>query len=100
MEITAPFYWTNGMGTLGLTIPAEAAADCSAGGQDATEAVRYWLDRIHELAAAPLQNLRDHLAELGCWDDLDEVDGDTLRERTLWVACCDIAEEPEVYAID
>jgi hypothetical protein len=36
----------------------------------------------------------------GAWDDLPTADQTTLRMRALWIAACDINENPEYYPED
>ncbi len=36
-----------------------------------------------------------YLGEFGAWDDLESAEIDTLANRVLWTACCDIAEQGE-----
>jgi len=81
-----------------VRLSQEAADDCSAPGQDASESCAYWLSRVEWLATA--DTLRSHLREYGAWDDLDTADEDTLRSRALWVAACDCREEPDLFAED
>ena len=74
--------------------PPECVADC-AGQGDVTEAVIYWRNTLRFAEALePVEQLaRDYLREFGAWDDLDEADlEETIADRILWTACCDIKE--------
>jgi hypothetical protein len=46
------------------------------------------------------ERLRKMLQGYGAWDDLETVRQETLRQRALWIACCDINEQPEDYPED
>jgi hypothetical protein len=76
---------------LGSMPSVECARDCSTPGQDASESVAHWLPQV-TWTENP-QYLRDNLRECGAWDDLDTVDLDTLKSRTLWLAANDWREE-------
>ena len=81
-----------------VRLNSECVADCSAPGQDASEACSYWLGRVDWLADSSA--LRDNLRGYGAWDDLDEASEETLRTRSLWVAAVDCREDPECYATE
>lgn len=73
------------------------AAEMSHQGQCDAD-VEYNLDRVEWLADD--NQLRAMLKEYGAWDDLETADQHTLRMRALWVAACDINENPEDYPED
>jgi hypothetical protein len=80
-------------------LPWECVLDCSAPGQDASEAVEYWEKHPEVELPDPAAILRD-LQETGAWDDLDEsVDPDQWeqekrnRQRYIWMAACDLREQ-------
>lgn len=76
--------------------PAECIADCSGSGS-VDEAVEYWRRKLGLVAALePIRPLVErYLQEFGAWDDLQRADIDTLADRVLWQACCEIAESGE-----
>ncbi len=81
-----------------VSLPREAAADCyHQGACDAD--VAHWLKQGQAVTwHATDAELRAMLKGWGAWDDLDTADTDTLRGRALWLAACDIAEDPDSYA--
>ena len=83
---------TSGVETVRLS--QEAVDACSHSGDCAAD-VAYWVDKVEWLASR--EQLVEHLVEYGAWEDLNEVDLDTLRERALWLAAGEISEEPEHY---
>ncbi len=79
--------------------PSDCVADCSGQG-DVTEAVAYWRNKLgFAEALEPVEQLaRDYLREFGAWDDLDDADlEETIADRILWCACCDIKESGEPW---
>ena len=74
--------------------PADCIADCSASGS-VDSSVEYWRKTLGlSKALEPVRDLAErYLREFGAWDDLAEVDIDTLADRVLWTACCDIREQ-------
>ena len=72
--------------------PAQCIAECSGPGS-VDSAVEYWVNRLH--FDPPRDLAIRYLREYGAWDDLDTADSDTLAQRVLWTACCDIAEQGE-----
>src|SRR5882724_10649368 len=77
-------------------IPAECIEDCSGSGS-VDGSVEYWRKRL-DLSAilSPHTDLVvRYLREFGAWDDLESAGIDTLANRVLWTACCDIREQGE-----
>lgn len=76
--------------------PEECIDDCSASGS-VDDAVEYWRNKLGFSATLePVRTLAErYLKEYGAWDDLAEADIDTLADRILWTACCDIREQGE-----
>ena len=70
--------------------------DCGASGS-VDSAVEYWREKLKlSDALAPVRALAErYLHEFGAWDDLATADIDTLANRVLWTACCDIREQGE-----
>ena|SRR5690349_6164046 len=46
------------------------------------------------------ETIKATLGEYGEWEDLESADADTLRERMVWIAGADIAEQPGFYCDD
>src|SRR5271165_655290 len=76
--------------------PVDCIAECSASGR-VDEAVEHWRKKLKlSEALEPVRPLVErYLREYGAWDDLAEADIDTLADRVLWTACCDIREQGE-----
>jgi len=76
------------------SFPASCIAECSAGGR-VDSAVEHWRKQLKfSEALEPVRPLAErYLKEFGAWDDLPTVDLDTLANRVLWTACCDISEQ-------
>ena len=74
-------------------IPAECVEECTTPGQDASEAVEAWIERLD--FRVPREQAIKYLKDFGAWDDLAEASNATLAERCLWVACSDIKENGE-----
>lgn len=82
------------------SIPRKCIADCSASG-DVSSSVAYWRDRLSLVSALSghRTKVERYLSEFGAWDDLTDTTMETLADRVLWSACCDIAENGEWYGI-
>ena len=76
------------------SFPVECIRDCSASGS-VDEAVEYWRRELALVAALePIRPLvESYLKEYGAWDDLADADIETLADRVLWTAACDISEQ-------
>jgi len=76
--------------------PGDCIAECSASGS-VDNAVEYWKNKLDFVAAlAPHRpHVESFLKEYGAWDDLADATIETLADRVLWLACCDIAEQGE-----
>lgn len=72
----------------------DQARECShAGPVDAEVAAN--LDKVTWHATD--DQIRKYLKGYGAWSDLLTAGRETLRSRMLWVAACDIAENPDIY---
>lgn len=89
--IPNPTLWEGDFG-LSLELPEECWKDCSTPGQDASEAVDYWLPRLSWEDASD-EDVADYLKEVGAWEDLE--DPQENRKRLLWIASCEIRELPD-----
>jgi hypothetical protein len=74
-----------------MEIPAKCVRDCSRPGS-ADDAVAYWVDRVSWDDVSP-DDIRAELEQCGAWDAEELADDSSNRERFLWVACGQIAEE-------
>lgn len=83
-------YLAPSTGDLLVSIPPDCIIECAHPGP-CDDDVAAWINRVQWHASDTM--LREHLREYGAWDDLDSVDRDRLRMRTLWIACHDIREE-------
>lgn len=71
-------------------LPDDCVADCSAPGQDASDAVSYWRRRL-DLTVNRDRAIRC-LTGYGAWDDLETWDDARLAETVLWLACANFSE--------
>ena len=81
--------WFNGRQAVRL-LPWEAIRDLTVSGQDATEAVEDWLDRL--AFNAPPWLVREHLQGYGAWEKAELVNHRANLARLLWVWACDCKE--------
>lgn len=51
-----------------------------------------------QLQAADMAAVRGHLRGYGAWGDAELADNEASRDRWLWLAICDIQENPEDYS--
>jgi hypothetical protein len=88
----------NEQGLLIGTIPAECVQECSSQGS-VDAAVEYWVNRLHfDEAITPVRDKAiAYLRDYGAWEDLDRADDETLAQRILWTACCDVKENGEPW---
>jgi len=73
-------------------IPEECVKDCSRPG-DAYVPVLFWVNELD--FNVPPALAREYLSSFGAWEDLETCNQETLNERVLWLACCEIHEEGE-----
>lgn len=71
--------------------PVHAVIDCTRPGQDASESVAFWVQKLN--FDGPAWLIREHLRGFGCWDKKQLCDHNENRERLFWSLCCDIEEE-------
>lgn len=92
--------WEAGSGRLSLDLTLDDARSCSHPGQcDDDVAWLQSLPRIQEQTNAwDPETLKAELAEYGAWNGDELSDHGANVTRMVWVACCDVAEQPEVYA--
>jgi len=76
--------------------PADCIEACSASGS-VDDAVEYWRNKLNlpTILEPHRELVVRYLSESGAWDDLETADMDTLADRVLWTACCDIREQGE-----
>jgi hypothetical protein len=74
--------------------PADCIESCSHSGS-VDDDVEFWRKRLNFAdILEPVRPLVErYLKEFGAWDDLEIADMDTLADRVLWQACCDIREQ-------
>ncbi len=71
-------------------IPRQAIQDCTAPGQDASDAVSYWITKLQ--FAAPADETREYLAGYGAWDTEELTDDDSNLQRLFWIICGNLRE--------
>lgn len=78
--------------------PEDCVLDCSAAG-DVLESVNYWINKLQ--FEVPREQAVKWLKETGAWDaeELDEMSGEELARKVLWLACCDIKENGEWFGL-
>jgi hypothetical protein len=88
----------NEYGYLQGEIPAECVADCSHQGA-CDDDVAFWVRKLgfEEAIAAARPQAVSYLRDFGAWDDLDTASNETLAQRILWTACCDVRESGEPW---
>jgi hypothetical protein len=76
--------------------PGDCIAECSGSGS-VDEPVEWWRKALKFAEALePVRALAErYLREFGAWDDLETASIETLADRILWTACCDIREQGE-----
>jgi hypothetical protein len=79
------------------TMSGSTARDLSMGGRDAAQYVEAAIRRGDVVFAGDVADMLRMLKSTGGWDDLDTVMDEVVRERTAWIAACDIREMPEMY---
>lgn len=73
------------------SVPSSGSAD------DAIAALRK-IPRIkNQLLAADMNQVRAHLETYGAWDRVELMEYDDNLSRWLWLAICDIRENPDDY---
>lgn len=93
-------YWTCGSGLIELRVALEDAQACSHPGDceadvRALMATRHIADQLKEIDA---ETAREVLWDYGAWNDDELSDHEANLRRIVWLACCDVAENPEDYA--
>ncbi len=95
-----PYIWQSSSGRLTLTFPdLEMCRRCSHPGPCDLD-VRQVSDEpaiAAQLATIPAPLLAAELDEYGAWDDVELSDHAQNLQRLLWVAACDVHEQPADY---
>lgn len=82
-----------------VAMPAAAVAECSAPGRR-DEAVARWAREIERPKECTPDVLRDELRDSGAWDGEELSDDAANWERIIWIAACNIKEDPLSYEED
>jgi len=94
--------WFPSSGRLNLSITLDEAKSCSHAGRCDDDVA--WLMSQPHIEAQTAQwgpaILAAELHEYGAWEWSELADHESNVSRMIWLACCDVAEEPEVYAMD
>lgn len=91
------YWWSSGSGALNLKMTLEEARSGSRSG-DCEGDVRALLSLPHiaaQVDAWDADSLRAELSEYGAWDEAELEDLDMCQVRMVWLACGNIAEDPE-----
>ena len=70
--------------------PNEAIEDCSRGGQDASEAVAFWTDKLG--FEVPSHEARECLRGYGAWTDGELADDAANVQKFFWIMMGDFNE--------
>ncbi len=72
------------------SIPVEAIADCSRGGQDALASVTHW---VKELGFDfPPAWAIPYLLPFGAWSEKELQNHEENKLKIFWLICCDLSE--------
>ena len=78
-----------------ITLHEQCVIDCTAQGR-VDSAVANWAEQeSDQLSNLSLNDIRNELAELGCWDATELYDDDENKRRILWIAACRADEDRE-----
>lgn len=97
------YWWTCGSGRIELFFRSiQDAASCSHSGPcdldvEALMGQGYISEQLAKIDPAIL---RGELREYGAWDDDELADHDANLMRLVWIAACDVAEDPDTYRED
>ena len=83
-----------------LTMPVEAARDCSTPGQDAQASVEHWAGRIPDLMRLAPSSVRAELEETGAWEAEDLTSSADNIKHLLWIAACNWREGEGTLDVD
>ena len=97
------FTWSAGSGRpLSLRLTLDEAESCSHPGNCQADVIDLILtDGISaQVSTWDPETLRAELAEYGAWDEEELADYEENIRRMVWLACCDVAENPKDYEED
>ena len=93
-------YWAS-FNRFELRIPGECALDCSHSGPCDADVAR-WVPRVRaQIAEDAFPNgptpdiIRAELADYGAWDAEELANDGANFARLIWIAACNVAEEPQ-----
>jgi len=100
---TPTHIWEAGSGRrLSLSLTLDEAKSCSHAGRCDDDVA--WLMAQPHIEAQTAQwdpaILAAELREYGAWESDELADHKVNVSRMVWMACCDVAEQPEVYVMD
>ena len=80
-------------------LPEECIKDCSAQGS-VDDAVDYWVDQVK--LTCTRKEMIQGLKAYGNWtkEELEELDDRELKEKVLWLACCDFKEGNDSFSLE
>lgn len=81
-------------------IPEGCIADCSTPGQDVSDAVNYWQEKLNFVVNR--NDAVEYLYGTGSWDDdeLDKMTDAEINEKILWLACCDFNDGSDFLVLE
>ena len=94
------FTWFAGSGRpISLRLTLDDAESCAHPGQCDSDVDDLLLSGpiAPQVSTWDPETLRDELAEYGAWEDDALGDHDENIRRMIWLACCDVAENPKDY---
>lgn len=83
-------------------LPEQCVRDCTVPGRDASTDVKRWLKNEEIIAIFskfPQEDIRAYCKQTGAWSDYGTADLDTIRERCLWLWCCECREQRDAGEI-
>lgn len=93
------YTWFSSCGRLELDIDLDDAQSCSHQGDCELDVMELMVSERIQVQTnrwSP-EILAAHLKEYGAWDDQELSDHEANIKRQLWIACCDVEEDPDTY---
>jgi hypothetical protein len=92
-------WWSSSSGRIELRLTMEQAQSVSHQGRcdDDVAELRKVPEIAKQLDAIDPVVLSEELREWGAWSEQERTDHDANMSRLLWLAGCDVAENPELY---
>ena len=95
------YTWFAGSGrNLSLALTLDNAQSCSHPGPCDADVARLTKSVTAQTDQWDAEELAAELGEYGAWDDAELSDHEANVARMVWVACNDVAENPEEYEVE